>query len=370
SVDTVAVGSFEASRLNNYDVVFLANVPELDKFRLMAVDEFVRRGGGLVVFLGDKVVPATANSQWAVRSGASLLPAKIGPRQQKKPKGSDADRAEAGDKGGSLDGWPLDTDIPYHPIAGIFRSMRKELWSGIRFREYFKVVPNANAQTLLKIAPAGDPLLVEQTLGRGRVLLFTTTANRKWTDLVVYPAYLMMMQQAVTHLTRKAHEAPYLVSERLVLDLPLEAPVKVTVSVGDPTETPVELAKIDVSERDSQKVVDAGPTARAGIYTITWPQGLTPLKAAVNVDPRESDLAVLRGGKLADTAKTLSIRLIGEKDDIQTAVRESRKGREIWFTLLMIALAALAVEAVLGKIFSRRMSHGSQGPSLVPDARL
>jgi len=369
TVDTVPLGGFEASRLGNYDVVFLANVPELDKFRLLAVDEFVRRGGGLVVFLGDKVIPATANAQWAVRGGSALLPAKIGPRQQMKVKGSDADRTARGDKSGSLEGWVLDADIPYHPITGIFHSMRRELWSGIRFREYFKVLPNAGAQTLLRVAN-GDPLLVEQGLGRGRVLLFTSTANRKWNDLVVYPAYLMMMQQAVTHLTRKAHEAPYLVAERLVLDLPLEAPAKVTVSAGEPAEAPVELTKIDVSDRDAQKVADAGPAARAGIYTVSWPQCPAPLKAAVNVDPRESDLAVLRAGKLADVSKLLSVRLIDEKDDIQIAVRESRKGREVWFTLLMIALAALAVEAVLGKMFSRRMSHGSQGPSTAPEALL
>ncbi|MCY2929531.1 MAG: BatA domain-containing protein [Planctomycetota bacterium] len=383
TVETVQAGNFEASRLSNYDVVFLANVPELDKFRLMALDEYVRRGGGLVVFLGDKIIPATINSQWTGHNGVPLLPAKIGDRRQKaaedkaKDKASAADRPvvretdrAGGDKGGSIEGWPLDTDIPYSPITGVLGRLRRESWTGIRFREYFKVTPLAGAQTLLRIAPSTDPLLVERTLGRGRVLLCTTSANRKWTDLVVYPAYLMMMQQAVTHLTRKAHEAPYLVAQRLVLDLPPEAPAKVTVSAGDPADTPVEVAKIDVSERDGQKVADAGPALRPGVYTVSWPQCPAPLKAAVNVDPRESDLAVLRGGKLADVASTLSLRLVGEKDDIQAAVRESRKGREIWFTLLMIALAALAAEAVLGKMFSRRMSHGSQGPSTVPGARL
>ena len=366
AVDTVPVGGLKVGRLSNYDVVFLANVPELDKFRVTALEEYVRRGGGLVVFLGDKIIPATFNAQWTGAGGTPLLPAKVGDRAPSKGKPG----ASEGDKGGSVEGWPLDTDIPYHPITGVFHSMRKPLWTSIRIRDFFKVTPNPEAQTLLRIAPSGYPLLVEQTLGRGRVLLCTTTANRKWTDLVVYPAYLMMMQQAVTHLTRKVHEAPYLVSQRLVLDLPPLAPAKVSVLAGEPAETPVELAQIGVSERDSQKVADAGPADRPGIYTVSWPQCPAPLKAAVNVDPQESDLAVLRGGALADVARKLSVRLVAENDDIYAAVRESRKGREIWFTLLMIALSALAVEAVLGKLFTRRMSHGSRGPSVAPELRL
>jgi hypothetical protein len=132
----------------------------------------------------------------------------------------------------------------------------------------------------------------------------------------------------------------------------------VLVSVGDPVEKEAgDEETIDVSARDGQKVADVGAAKRPGIYKVSWPRGVAPVKAAVNVDPRESALAVLPDKDLDSLARKLSLRLIGRKQDVRTAVQEGRYGREMWFTLLMIGLAALAVEAVLGKWFSRRMSR-------------
>ena len=45
-----------------------------------------------------------------------------------------------------------------------------------------------------------------------------------------------------------------------------------------------------------------------------------------------------------------------ERDDVAAAVRASRFGREIWATLMVIALCALFLEALLARWFVRKMT--------------
>ncbi len=46
----------------------------------------------------------------------------------------------------------------------------------------------------------GAPALVEADIGRGRVLLLTTTVDREWTDLPIRPGFLPLMQEAARYL--------------------------------------------------------------------------------------------------------------------------------------------------------------------------
>ena len=42
----------------------------------------------------------------------------------------------------------------------------------------------------------GAPALVEAEVGRGRVLLLTTTVDREWTDLPIRPGFLPLVQES------------------------------------------------------------------------------------------------------------------------------------------------------------------------------
>ena len=230
--------------------------------------------------------------------------------------------------------------------------MPREQWADIRFRRYFKVTPRKDARVLLQLAGSGDPILVERPLGRGKVLLFTSTADRAWTDMVVHPAYLMMVQQTVTYLTRKPYETPVPVSESVVFDLPAEG-VPAALPIRDPRGEDI---PVQVTDRDGHKAAVLASASQPGVYTVRWSQNAPMLKVAVNVDPQESAIAVLRGKRLDTVLRKLPVRLIGEGQDVRAAARESRLGLELWRTMLLVALAALAVEAVLGRWFARRMS--------------
>jgi hypothetical protein len=344
-VDKVTTADLKISALPTYDIVVLANVPEIVREHALALSDFVKNGGGLFVLLGDKTNGDLMNSRMQDAAGTPLLPAKLmDVVTSAKPAGGEQPASEIGD---------LDPKIPDHAVTRVFKTMPDAQWTKIRFSEYFKVAPVKEASVLLRLAKSGDPILVEQSLGRGKVLLFTSSADRDWNDMAIHPVYLMMVQQAVTHLTRKPHENPTIVGEPLTFGLPPDVQAK-TVAVLNPKGEEI---SVTVKEDNGSKSAVVTATDYAGVYELTAAANIPGLKAVANVDPQESDIRVLDGGELTAAASRMRARLVGEKESMVAVARESRSGRELWRMLLIFALGALATEAVLSRRFVRRMEY-------------
>lgn len=336
-VDTIAAGDLQIGKLAAYNIVVLANVGEVIREQAMALADFVRHGGGLIVFLGDKVNAEQANSRLQDRQGEPILPATL------------VTAAPAA----SPEGWRLASDMPDHALTRMLRALPEEQRAGIRVDRYIKAVPAKDASVLLTLAPGGDPLLLERSLGRGKVLLVTTTADRQWTDLPIHPAYLMLVQQAVMHLTRVATETPVTVAEPLTFPLSPEEDARV-VTVIDPKGEEITVRVEDVA---GGKVAALPHADSAGAYEARVMPGVAGIKAVANVDAAESDIVALQGESLNAVVARLPARLVREGEDIATIVKESRSGRELWRLLLWMALAVLVVESVLARRFVRRMEE-------------
>ena len=64
--------------------------------------------------------------------------------------------------------------------------------------KYFKLaVPeNSRAKTVLALAN-GDPLVVEEPIHRGRVVLVATSAEPSWTAMPLWPSFVPLVQEIV-----------------------------------------------------------------------------------------------------------------------------------------------------------------------------
>ena len=49
-------------------------------------------------------------------------------------------------------------------------------------------------------APAGDPILAEKRFGRGRVMLFTSSIDRDWTNFPLQASYVPWLYRLVGYL--------------------------------------------------------------------------------------------------------------------------------------------------------------------------
>lgn len=335
-VKTVSWLDLPSQRLADYHVVVLANVPDIRRGIVRSLGAFVRQGGGLIVFLGDKTVPRLLNARMKLGEG-SLLPAEIG----------DLRRA-ASDRGG----WPIAAAVAEHPLARPLKGLPRELMERATVARCFQLRPLKGASTVLKLAGADLPFLVEQSLGQGNVLLFASTADRAWSDFIVHPAGPILLNQAVTYLTRQAHERQFTVGEPIVVPLP-EREVTQNVVFRDPAgkATPVQPTK-----RDGNRVAESPPTQNAGFHEIQHNGTGLPLTAAVNVDAAESDVKTLYGTALTKALRGLPIRVLSPDADVMATIKQSRVGFELWRILMLLALVVLLVEGYLAHRFSRRMA--------------
>lgn len=190
--ETLHWSDFSQADLSRFDVVLWANVPPVDEFAMQALGDFVRKGGGCWVGLGDHatslpVRPASPRgAQAGLPTGQAGLLADLLPLQV------------LGEPPASGSGSPQRAK-PDHPF---FETLRWEgyEWARVQVDKIVPVVPVSNATVLLRTAD-GRPLLVEGEFGKGRVWVWTSTLNRAWTNFPVKPAYVPFLEQAVRYLS-------------------------------------------------------------------------------------------------------------------------------------------------------------------------
>ena len=155
---------------------------------------------------------------------------------------------------------------PGHPAAG-------DGWREVEVSRSLVPVDADAGRTILTLED-GCPLLVEHPVGRGRMLVLYTALDREWTSLVVRPAFVRLVGDALRYLGND--------------------PGALQAVAGEAVSVPA--SSVQFFDADGARVLGlAGttgrPTARfrePGFYSAHTP-GRRAL-VAVNVDVRESDL--------------------------------------------------------------------------------
>jgi hypothetical protein len=173
----------------------------------------------------------------------------------------------------------------------------------------------------------------------------------------------------MTYLGQRSYEQPFLVSQPLVIPLPLkdDSPVESARFVqlgGDPHGKVVTTSKQD-------GLMFAGlleGTDRPGLYEIRTEPPSAPIYLAVNVDPRESHVQALDQAALSEVFGGLKVRVVGAADHVEAAIQENRVGKQLWKELLAAALMVLLIEGLLalyftrGKLIARAAEENSPSP--------
>ncbi len=270
--------SAEAEKLEGYDLVMLLNVRALSPAKVAELTEHVKRGGGLFVSLGDEVDADAYNDALG-----GLLPRKL--RLVKTAADRKEENAEA--RAARLAQVAFD-----HPAFSVFTGEAREGMLAARTYRYFLLEPGAGDSSVLASFDDGAPAIVEARRGKGRVLLYTSTVDRDWSDWPIRTSFLPAVQRLSGWLAgaldeRAAEQA--LVGEPKALELP-------------PGVEAVAFKGPDGKEHSSAAGPDGKPFVSGlkvpGIYAASGKlngqsAALPELSFAVNVDPRESDLARL-----------------------------------------------------------------------------
>ena len=229
-------------------------------------------------------------------------------------------------------GSPVSIEDPGHPAAA-------DWWREVRVARSLVPRDAVGGRTILALED-GRPLLVEHRFGSGRLLVLHTALDREWTSLVVRPAFVRFVADALGYLGN---------------DLGALRAV-----AGEPVQLPV--ASVQLFDADGARVLELGSTANrptvrfpdAGFYSVRTPGRRALL--AVNVDPRESDLRPADPAVLArwqETARKQETRTVRDPAAVETQAEEPSDWPLAPWLLGLLALLLLAepVLANLGRAF-------------------
>jgi hypothetical protein len=278
-IDMTNPGAVADQNLSDYPLVILANVEALPPTAVERLERFVDGGGSLLVFLGDKVQPAFYNQTLAVptRLHGGLLPGKLVEIE-----------GSAGNEKNPL----FISDIDYgHPALAMFQDPKFASLAGVSIQALWKIDPAAS--TVLMRTNTGTPLLCEKAFGKGRVILFTSTCDRDWTNFPVRPAYLPWLYRLVGYLAQEplSRQTYYATGDRI--------PIPASATQGL-TQVQVKKPKSDdtigyaTAGGDPQHPLEFTDTLQPGVYTVFTPGKKGPAGLFVaNLEGRESDLTYL-----------------------------------------------------------------------------
>jgi hypothetical protein len=156
--------------LADFAAVLVSDAGILNEAGEASLRRYVQQGGAVILTLGPrsqtlKVVPVGGQ---AVQGSAIT------------------GRPGEGDRVGEL--------LQSHPV------LRESAgWRDIRFFRQVRVAAGGEDTVLLRLA-GGGPLLIERTVGSGRLLILTSPLDREWNDLALHPLFVRFLGDATTWL--------------------------------------------------------------------------------------------------------------------------------------------------------------------------
>jgi hypothetical protein len=314
--------------LDPYQVVILCNVAAIPDSLLPKLQNYLRQGGGLLIFGGDRMQIENYNLK-LVQSSPPLLPAEL------------KDRRLGPESGGEK----IDRFELAHPALKSFSDpILLDSIKSARVWGYSRTA--APGKTALITLGNGDPLLIEQKLGAGKLIFLATSADRDWSDLPVKTAYLPLIQSLTSYLAggkRGTMDPGIAVGEPKEFSLP-PGYVGKTLKIIKPDKREAEVL---LAPGKDQAVARFQDNDRAGIYRlsvgITKESG-TPSLYAVNSPFLESRLEEISEGELQAKLKPIRVQVIS-----MDTLQQGGKRTDLALPLVGLLIITLLTEGWLAQ---------------------
>lgn len=345
-VETVPEEDFLSPRYEPADVLVLANVASPTPEQAERLARLVADGLGLMIFVGGRVdAPLYNDYLYPARPGAPrLLP---GPFK--------------GLNDAEIRGLVVEPVRP-SPIEKLL-DLKPSALERVAVRQIMAVEepPDDSGQVRVLARwndPARSAAIAERVVGSGRVLVWTTTADRAGNDWPVEPSFVLAVREAVRGAARPTSlENNITAGERPRRVIRSGQPVTNTQITPPGGAEPRSVPAVPVSSGDgggSAVAVDWPDARRAGLYRLSWDEG--PLGTqqdllAANPDPRESELDRIPSRELEGLFAPLDVEITAARGEGPDSF--APMGREVWHSLAWALLALLIFEPILASWVGR-----------------
>ncbi|MFO7899782.1 MAG: BatA domain-containing protein [Planctomycetota bacterium] len=344
SPTTWAEFDLAGGEFGRFSAVVLANIASVSDPKTVArLERYVRLGGTLIVFLGDRVSPDSYNEQ-LFKGGEGLLPVELGEEVLMDPETA---------RGRHL---ILEKDPMYVGFRTLDDVSREILEKFAIFTGYIRMTPGEEATVAARFE-GGDPAVVAKGYGRGSVVVCASSADTAWNNLGETGALMMLMHELIGQVA--VGEAS---RRNLIVRSPyrriFEPGAKIeSVRITPPGETgePTSLTPFD---RDKAPKIVFEKTDTAGAYKLEFTVGpgadARPAEYfSVNPAAEESDLGRYSPAEAKEAVEGLEFEYATDEAELHLRVEASRSRRDIARALLLAVLAMACLELVLGQRFGR-----------------
>ena len=256
-----------------------------------------------------------------------------------------------------------------HPLLAKFRGIAGSVpWDAFTVWSHWKLADLADGVNTVIPYSNGQPALLERSVGKGRVLVFTTPISDEATDsdlwnLLAVGAepwpFVMLSNEMLFYLVGSGEERlNYLAGEAVVIRLPEdERQLIFSLRTPEGEEYPQ-----SVDQKTGSLTITT--TATPGNYQLRagGTQGGVRRGFSVNVPAAATDLARLNHDELATLFGKDRFRLSRSKDEIERDVSLGRTGHELYPLLIVLVALILGGEHLLANKFYRRDPHGEPPP--------
>ena len=354
-------GRLEEVNLTSHHVVVLANVYRVSEPAVENLEQFVRRGGGLLIFLGDQVDPDLYNAA-LYRQGDGLLPAEI--LELVRPSNPShlvvTDRLHPAMRGLSGKGDPLGMGLI--PFFQFFAAMPMDAVDVEPDEDEDANEARSRVRSVVNVVarfddPKEHPAILERTFGRGRVVLVTSAVDKEWNLWPDHPTYLPILTELVRHCASYGNDSQdYWVGNTITLSIdPAEfEPDAVLRTPNYPNDREIGLTAAPAQDGRGLEFVWEN-AAMSGVYRfiLTRRDGREYVKQiAVNIDPGESDLTSSDENELQQSVGDLPFEYFDGIEELSGSTSEARI--EMWRACLLATLGILMMEQCLGWWWGRR----------------
>lgn len=335
------IDAAEIQRLDTfseYQVILLCDVPRLPSEVADRLASFVEKGGGLWVLPGERCQPDFYNAWTNAMPGESLLPVELLERVVGDPNVDE----------------PLELDfdsVSHVKLDSLLETGQHDL-SELQVSAYWKLgdpLADQPAHVAARLTN-GDPLFVEHSIGRGRVVVASISFDRLESNLISRVTFPVLTHLLVEHLAATdgidLNHRPHrnLLVRLNASDLPTAKPLMLNAPDGSQRTV-----MATATEEDAPLSVEVGMAATPGVYQLACEaQGdekVVPF--TVLCDEAEFDLTVASDRKLKELGRDLQIEWIADVDQIAKLARGTSQGVEVWKFFAVCALAMIVIEVVV-----------------------
>ncbi len=315
--------------LRDYSTLFLVNVLPLPGQMMLALENYVKGGGVLVIFPGDGA-RAGDYDEWTCLPGKPKAIAEL----------PETNRVRY-----------LFLKARQDPIFEGF-SLPPGSTPTLAIHRYLKFDSLEGDQPVVIGAGNDIPFLTSRYFGRGRVLLFSVSADRRWSTLPLSAFFLPLVHQVVLFGAGIGREPLYVWPARSMVlsDLFPELTEKDTILT--PSGEPLTIRPV---RKEMQVLLEAENVYDPGVYHIARTADLREPFLAVNLQRAESNLKPINPDDLPKLTG-LPLRTARDAVEMQRLIDDHRRGKPLSELMLWLALILSICEVFLANWVARKKS--------------